>query len=109
MLFSRSDHEKFGLEPPDFYLCEEIEADMKKQENVWSEFEEFSEGLEALGNEEWIVFRKKIYRLDEFLLQWKERLQHETNSPLAARMLQETLKYQVQLFDLFLLNLTVDF
>lgn len=36
-----------------------------------------------------------MYRLDEFLVQWKEKLHNETNSPLAARILQEIHKYQV--------------
>lgn len=35
-----------------------------------------------------------MYRLDEFLLSWKEQLQNETNSPLASRILQEILKYE---------------
>lgn len=98
---SRSDHEKFGLESPDFTLCDEIEADLKKQEHIWCIFEEFSNELEALYNEEWIVFRKKIYRLDDFLLHWKEKLQNDTNSPLASRILQEIHKYEVTIFTIF--------
>lgn len=54
-------------------------------------------GLEVLSKEEWIVFRKKMYRLDDFLMQWKEKLQNATNSPLASRILQEIHKYEVQL------------
>lgn len=92
----RLDYGKFGLETPDFGLCDEIEDDLNKQEHIWGIFEEFSKGLEQLSNEEWIVFRKKMYRLDEFLLFWKEKLQNETNSALASRILQEIHKYEVK-------------
>lgn len=54
----------------------------------------FSE-LEKLSAEEWIVFRKKIYHLDEFLLKWKTRLQNAENTPLTTRMMQEIHKYEV--------------
>lgn len=94
----RKDYEKFGLEIPDFALCEEIEDDLRKQEYMWKVFEEFSKGLNELNNEEWIVFRKKMYRLDEFLLNWKEKLQNEPTSPLASKILQEIHKYEVGVF-----------
>lgn len=53
--------------------------------------------LEKLNNEEWIVFRKKTYKLDEFVQDWQAKLQKMENSPLVTRMLQEILKYQTVL------------
>lgn len=51
--------------------------------------------LEKLNNEEWIVFRKKSYKLDEFVSDWQGKLQKMENTALVTRMLQETHKYQV--------------
>ena len=49
-----------------------------------------------MSKEEWIVFRSKSYKFEEFLQQWQERLQSgsETTS-LTVRLLQEVEKYKV--------------
>jgi len=53
-------------------------------------------GIETMSKEEWIVFRSKSYKFEEFLQQWQERLQSgsETTS-LTVRLLQEVEKYKV--------------
>lgn len=53
-------------------------------------------GIETISKEEWIVFRSKSYKFEEFLQQWQERLQSgiETTS-LTVRLLQEVEKYKV--------------
>lgn len=57
----QSDCEHFGLEPPNFPLVEELEADISKHERTWSLYEEFSKGLQSLCQEDWISFRYNIY------------------------------------------------
>jgi hypothetical protein len=53
-------------------------------------------GIETISKEEWIVFRSKSYKFEEFLQQWQERLKSgsETTS-LTVRLLQEVEKYKV--------------
>lgn len=53
-------------------------------------------GIETISKEEWIVFRSKSYKFEEFLQQWQEKLQSgiETTS-LTVRLLQEVEKYKV--------------
>ncbi len=53
----RSDCEHFGIPPPEFPQIEELQADIGKHETVWSFYEEFSNGLDALCSEDWISFR----------------------------------------------------
>jgi dynein heavy chain 2 len=50
-----------------------------------------------MSKEEWIVFRSKSYKFEEFLQQWQERLMSggETTS-LTVRLLQEVEKYKVR-------------
>lgn len=40
------------------------------------------------------MFRKKLYLLEEFVHDWKIKLQKMETSPLLTRMLQEVLKYK---------------
>lgn len=114
----RSDYAKFGLEPPNFEWINDIETDLQKQESTWSEFEEFSKGrvlhlfsnvkiskdiseLEKYSNEEWIVFRKKIFQLEDFLANWKIKLESK-DSPIAIKMAQEIQKYEVSIRKLYM-------
>lgn len=95
MIYSRQSYTKFNMEVPEFPFYDDIENDLEKQQNMWKCFEEFYEGIEKLSNEEWIVFRKKSYRLEEFLHEWQTKLKKTENTPLVTRLLQEIHKYQV--------------
>ncbi len=57
-----------------------MQADLEKHEEMWSTFEEFNKEMAQLADEEWIVFRAKSYRLEEFLQRWYDRLQGNNNS-----------------------------
>lgn len=53
-------------------------------------------GLENMANEEWIIFRSKSYKFEEFLQKWQDKLKvgDETTS-LTVRLLQEVDKFKV--------------
>jgi dynein heavy chain 2 len=55
-------------------------------------------GIETISKEDWIVFRSKSYKFEEFLQQWQDRLKSgsETTS-LTVRLLQEVEKYKVRI------------
>lgn len=50
--------------------------------------------LEKLSKEEWIVFRKKCYKLEEFVADWQKRLENTESTALSTRLLQELQKYE---------------
>ncbi|KAK4887690.1 hypothetical protein RN001_003961 [Aquatica leii] len=50
--------------------------------------------FESYGNEEWIVFRKKSYRFDEFLSNWENKLERSSNNSVITLLLQEIQKYR---------------
>ncbi|KAK5644080.1 hypothetical protein RI129_007925 [Pyrocoelia pectoralis] len=89
-----TDVARFNLEPLTFTMFEEIEEDVKREEEQWLLFEEFYSEIEKFSSEEWIVFRKKSYRLDEFLGNWQNKLELSDNSPVVTVILQEINKYQ---------------
>ena len=41
---------------------------------MWQIFEEFQTGLQDMHNEEWILFRSKIYKFEEYLTTWSNKL-----------------------------------
>ena len=57
----------FGLKEPSFPKLEEVELDLAKYEEMWGLFEEFNSSLRDMSKEEWIIFRSKSYRFEEFL------------------------------------------
>lgn len=66
----RKDYDHFNMGEPFFPEVEDIEADLKKHEQIWGLFDEFNKSLQEFSNEEWIVFRSKTYKFEEFLNNW---------------------------------------
>ena len=64
------DSAHFGLKEPEFPLADEVNADLDKHEEMWGTFEEFNKELGEMAKEEWIIFRAKSYKFEEFLGQW---------------------------------------
>jgi dynein heavy chain 2 len=77
---------------------ESIDADIAKIQNIWGVFEEFQKGLRELTKEDWVSFRAKTFRFDEFLQTWQDRLKVEiTKSPKPSSM-QVKIQNDIDLF-----------
>ncbi|VDM55898.1 unnamed protein product [Angiostrongylus costaricensis] len=57
--------------------------------NNWVIYEEFNTELQALADEEWIVFRSRTYLFDEFLQKWLEKLKTSPQTHMGVRLLQD--------------------
>lgn len=88
------------MEKPDTTLFDKIEEDLKNCEAIWSFYDEFHSELSKLSDEEWILFRGKTYRLDEFLGNWQKKVEDKETTPMTVRMLQEIGTYKVFLFSI---------
>ncbi|KAF2362508.1 ATPase dynein-related AAA domain [Trinorchestia longiramus] len=93
----RRDFEHFSLPEPDFPELDEIESDLEKHEQVWGQFDEFRTSMEEFRNQEWIVFRSKTYKFEEFLTSWSEKQQTGEASMVRVRLLQELEKYHAMM------------
>ncbi|CAF3391936.1 unnamed protein product [Rotaria sp. Silwood1] len=70
----------FGMDPPVFQDLDEVNSDIMQIKNVWGVYEEYQQELNDLIKEDWVTFRSKTYRFDEFLSNWQEKLkQFSTN------------------------------
>ena len=83
------------MEGADFSLATEIEEDLKKVEAAWMQLEEFKEGLGEFEEEDWIVFRTRPQRLEEFLVKWDSQFKNQAKSDVVIRILKDVDGYKV--------------
>ena len=55
------------MDEPTFEELDDVYSDITRIKNVWGIYEEFQDDLAVLGKEDWVTFRSKTYRFDEFL------------------------------------------
>ncbi|XP_067663541.1 cytoplasmic dynein 2 heavy chain 1-like isoform X1 [Haliotis asinina] len=89
-----SDCEHFEMEQPDLSIVDEIASDLKNYQSMWKLYEEFNSGLQELAKEDWISFRSKAYRFEEFLGGWYERLKSEETTTMTVRLQKDIDKYK---------------
>jgi dynein heavy chain 2, cytosolic len=73
----REECRNFQLDEPKFKDLQGVMDDIAKIKSVWGIYEEFQNGLKELGKEDWVSFRSKIFRFDEFIQMWQDRLKKE--------------------------------
>ncbi|CAH0554579.1 unnamed protein product [Brassicogethes aeneus] len=89
-----SDFNKFNIDAPEMLLFDKLESNLNKDIDCGNIFEEFYQAFGSLSNEYWIVFRKKIYLLEDFLNIWENKLKGEDNNELHKLLLKEIQKYK---------------
>ena len=96
-----SDSSHFGLKEPEFPMLQEVEEDLSRTQEMWGLFEKFNTSLREMAQEEWIIFRSKSYRFEEFLGQWYDQLQENSKegkaTTVTVRLLHEIERYKVVL------------
>lgn len=51
--------------------------------------------FKALSEEPWLVVRKKMYIIEDFLTNWHAKLEVLESNQLVSRMIQQILEYEV--------------
>lgn len=65
------------MDEPAFKDLYEVNSDISKIKTVWGIYEEFQNGIKDFAKEDWISFRSKTFRFDEFLQTWQDKLKKE--------------------------------
>nr|CAD2185458.1 unnamed protein product [Meloidogyne enterolobii] len=78
--------EQFEVEQPDWPLLNELKIDLENYESNYLLYEDFSNALQPISDQEWILFRSKTYIFDEFLQQWLEKLKAIQTSNVSVRL-----------------------
>ncbi|KAJ7371958.1 Cytoplasmic dynein 2 heavy chain 1 [Desmophyllum pertusum] len=84
----------FGVSEPQFTSAEELKVDISHHETMWGLYEEFSNGLDELAKEDWISFRGHLYRFDDFLTAWSEKLRTKEPTSMTVRLQKDVDKYK---------------
>ncbi|NXC70641.1 DYHC2 protein, partial [Anhinga anhinga] len=86
----------FKLEEPDFSLSKVICQDIKSCAEVWALYEEFYQGFQEKGKEDWITFRSKTYLFEEFLFNWHDKMRKmEEHTVMTVKLQKEVDKYKM--------------
>ncbi|KAM7436007.1 Cytoplasmic dynein 2 heavy chain 1 [Porites harrisoni] len=88
------DCQHFGVAEPQFSAAEELKADITYHESMWGLYEEFSTGIDELAKEDWISFRGNLYRFDDLLTAWSEKLRAKEPTSMTVRLQKEVDKYK---------------
>jgi dynein heavy chain 2 len=79
-LYFSEEFKLFGMNEPTFQDLDEVNTDISQIKNIWGIYEEYQQELNDLTKEDWITFRSKTYRFDEFLSNWQEKLKQLSNN-----------------------------
>lgn len=83
------------MESPQLDDFETIDQDLQMHFSIWSFYNEFHTELAELSKEDWILFRGKAYKFDEFLSNWEKRAEERSSNKIVIRILQEINRYKV--------------
>ena len=65
---------------------DEVHQDISRIQTIWGIYEEFQNGMKEYTKEDWVSFRSKTYKFEEFLQAWQERLKVETSKGKPSTM-----------------------
>ena len=99
LTFSRKSCTELDVALPEFPTVDEIDKDLEAANNLWSKLKEFDAGLKELQDEDWIIYRSKPHRFDEYLQEWEDKfLADSDRSFLTVSMLKEIENYKVHCY-----------
>ena len=65
--------EYFRVSVPELSALDEVDRDLTMHSSMWQEYENFEAALEELRKEDWLTFRSRLYRFEDFIKSWLER------------------------------------
>lgn len=77
-------------------LFEKVDQRVASECQQWEEYEQFLDEFEAIGLEEWTVYRRRPYILTDCIAKW-EKLAASSNTASSARIRQSLESYQLAL------------
>ncbi|CAB3367864.1 Hypothetical predicted protein [Cloeon dipterum] len=83
----KSELDAFGLLDTDVSNWTEIETEVQSQEITWNLLSEFQSGIEKFGEEEWIVFKNRTHKFDEFLTEWDQKVEEQISAGHTAPLI----------------------
>ncbi|KAF5224389.1 Cytoplasmic dynein 2 heavy chain (DYNC2H1) [Trypanosoma cruzi] len=76
----------FQLEEPDIEPLHDLGRDIEEYALMWSMVGTFNEELSVLRAEPWLALRAKLYRFDDLIKVWQEKLKEIPNNPITVQI-----------------------
>ncbi|KEG15451.1 dynein heavy chain [Trypanosoma grayi] len=76
----------FQMEEPDMEPLQDLARDIEDYALMWGMVSSFQEELKTLYAEPWIALRSKLYRFDDFLKMWQEKLRELPANPITVHV-----------------------
>ncbi|XP_013138537.1 PREDICTED: cytoplasmic dynein 2 heavy chain 1-like [Papilio polytes] len=74
--------QKFNMDVTISDTWKDAEKLIKESVDQWEIFKDYDEEYESIGEQEWLVFQKKLHLLDEFCIKWCARFEPYTSVTL---------------------------
>ncbi|XP_039746175.1 cytoplasmic dynein 2 heavy chain 1-like [Pararge aegeria] len=74
--------EKFNTQTESSESWAEAESLKTELLHLWTTFKDYDDEFKTLGEQEWVVFQKKMHLLDDFIMQWSAKLEPYTSITL---------------------------
>eukprot|EP00755_Sulcionema_specki_P016551 Sspe_Gene.10436::Locus_3490_Transcript_1_1_Confidence_1.000_Length_5354::g.10436::m.10436/K10414/DYNC2H, DNCH2; dynein heavy chain 2, cytosolic len=87
----------FKMDEPDMTPLREIQEDVESHVGMWGLYEGFQEQLEELKKEDWITFRSKLFRFDDFIKEWAEKLRESATNDIVIFIREQLDKWALAL------------
>ena len=66
--------DQFQMPSPTFQGFTELEEDMTSVTTSWTMYKEYAEELDAMGKQDWITFRSKLFDVQDFVKKWMTKV-----------------------------------
>eukprot|EP01059_Diplonema_ambulator_P006458 TRINITY_DN16152_c0_g9_i2.p1 TRINITY_DN16152_c0_g9~~TRINITY_DN16152_c0_g9_i2.p1 ORF type:complete len:2158 (+),score=857.39 TRINITY_DN16152_c0_g9_i2:243-6476(+) len=67
----------FKIDEPNMDKLLEVREDVNSLSAVWGLYEKFTEEVDEFKKENWFAFRSKVFKFDDFVKEWKEKLKEK--------------------------------
>ncbi|CUG87914.1 dynein heavy chain, putative [Bodo saltans] len=70
----------FHMDEPNLQIIEDLESDIGVFAAMWATWSEFQADLTGLKDEPWITFRSKLFRMEDFVKLWQDKMRESTQA-----------------------------
>ncbi|KAI8908484.1 dynein heavy chain and region D6 of dynein motor-domain-containing protein [Gorgonomyces haynaldii] len=84
----------FGIDVPAFDDVDALKQELIQSQETWSLVEEYVEGLNGFGSQDWISFRGKLGSLEDYFSGWTEKLSSRPTDGISVHITRDMDSYR---------------
>ena len=76
----------FHMDEPDRSALDDLKGDMAYYVKVWEVMDRFNADSKVFKDENWITFRAKLFKFEDFVKQWQDSLKELPSNPISLHL-----------------------